>query len=145
VEQRPRIRDFAGRLFRNPTIRKLAQAELDAAAAADEELAATASRGSSDSSSSSPGRQQQQQQQQPGGGWWWPQPPQQQQGWRPGADEYVPPPDMDNIQDAKQYKRDFAKWIEFKREQREQQRYLRQVSSSLGVWPAPGGGTGVAC
>ncbi len=100
---RPSIRQFAGRLFRNPELVKLAQRELAAEAEAEERLAASARQRSGSS-------------------------PRQQQPRRPPG----MPSDAEDITDRRfRDDPDFASWIEYKREQRKRQREDQQVSGPV--------------
>ncbi|GAX83140.1 hypothetical protein CEUSTIGMA_g10566.t1 [Chlamydomonas eustigma] len=98
------VAGLAKRLFRNTKIRQLAQVELDLAAQSEEEIAAPVQRGGTGTNTKS----------------------RPMAGSKPSA-EFVPPPDFENIKDPRQYKQQYSEWIEYKRRQREQQRFMQQV------------------
>jgi hypothetical protein len=108
TDQRLSVAGLAKRLFQNPEIRHLAQAELDLAAQSEEELAAPVRRGDAVTGSKIV------------------QPPVGDK-----SREFVPPPDFDNIRDPRQYKQQYSDWIEYKRRQRERRRFMQQVRLML--------------
>jgi hypothetical protein len=97
---KPRLSDFASRLFRNQALKELAMEEMQQR----EDDTATASRWGDNPSL---------------------------RGSRPGSP--VPPPDVDNIRDAKEFDRQFNRWLQYKSEERTQRREGRQDDEIWGL------------